>query len=141
MCWKHDATATDAARPDCQHYVHGTVAADHSSSRLAWNDVFAATQRAARLVEAIGKPLELDTDGIWCCLPASFPENYKVPTTRGPQNLSNLLTGQVCKEAGKLTTVCLEHGPCCFHESTYEPRAIVLPARHGLSKVVSPLDP
>ncbi len=35
-------------------------------------------QRAARLIEAIGKPLELDTDGIWCCLPASFPENFKV---------------------------------------------------------------
>eukprot|EP00897_Mesotaenium_endlicherianum_P006205 jgi/Mesen1/5612/ME000282S04761 len=24
----------------------------------------------------VGKPLELDTDGIWCCLPASFPENF-----------------------------------------------------------------
>ena len=35
-------------------------------------------QRAARLIEAIGMPLELDTDGIWCCLPASFPENFKV---------------------------------------------------------------
>ena len=35
-------------------------------------------QRAARLIEAIGKPLELDTDGIWCCLPASFPENFTV---------------------------------------------------------------
>jgi DNA polymerase epsilon subunit 1 len=27
-------------------------------------------------VEQLGKPLELDTDGIWCCLPGSFPENY-----------------------------------------------------------------
>lgn len=35
-------------------------------------------QRAARLVEQIGMPLELDTDGIWCCLPSSFPENFKV---------------------------------------------------------------
>ena len=35
-------------------------------------------QRAARLVEQIGVPLELDTDGIWCCLPSSFPENFKV---------------------------------------------------------------
>ena len=35
-------------------------------------------QRAARLVEKLGLPLELDTDGIWCALPASFPENYKV---------------------------------------------------------------
>lgn len=28
-------------------------------------------------VEQIGKPLELDTDGIWCCLPGSFPENFE----------------------------------------------------------------
>ena len=35
-------------------------------------------QRAARLVEQLGTPLELDTDGIWCCLPCSFPENFKV---------------------------------------------------------------
>eukprot|EP00898_Chlorokybus_atmophyticus_P000434 jgi/Chlat1/1391/Chrsp12S02054 len=34
-------------------------------------------QSAHRLVEQIGKPLELDTDGIWCALPASFPENYE----------------------------------------------------------------
>lgn len=33
-------------------------------------------QRAHKLIEAWGKPLELDTDGIWCCLPASFPENF-----------------------------------------------------------------
>ena len=35
-------------------------------------------QRAARLVEQLGLPLELDTDGIWCALPASFPENFEV---------------------------------------------------------------
>ena len=35
-------------------------------------------QRAARLVEQLGLPLELDTDGIWCVLPASFPETYQV---------------------------------------------------------------
>ncbi|XP_076350234.1 DNA polymerase epsilon catalytic subunit 1 isoform X2 [Tachypleus tridentatus] len=28
-----------------------------------------------------GRPLELDTDGIWCVLPASFPENYVIRTT------------------------------------------------------------
>jgi DNA polymerase epsilon subunit 1 len=33
-------------------------------------------QNARVLVEQIGKPLELDTDGIWCCLPGSFPENF-----------------------------------------------------------------
>ena len=33
---------------------------------------------ARSLVERIGKPLELDTDGIWCLLPACFPENYSL---------------------------------------------------------------
>ena len=38
--------------------------------------------KAAReLIEQIGRPLELDTDGIWCILPGSFPENYTVKTT------------------------------------------------------------
>eukprot|EP01138_Halocafeteria_seosinensis_P012585 gb/GECG01012859.1/.p1 GENE.gb/GECG01012859.1/~~gb/GECG01012859.1/.p1 ORF type:complete len:2361 (+),score=256.66 gb/GECG01012859.1/:1-7083(+) len=32
--------------------------------------------QARELVEQIGRPLELDTDGIWCILPASFPGNY-----------------------------------------------------------------
>ena len=32
-------------------------------------------QMARELVERIGRPLELDTDGIWCMLPAKFPEN------------------------------------------------------------------
>ncbi|XP_065643489.1 DNA polymerase epsilon catalytic subunit A isoform X2 [Hydra vulgaris] len=36
---------------------------------------------ARELVEQIGRPLELDTDGIWCILPASFPENFQVKTT------------------------------------------------------------
>ena len=31
-------------------------------------------------IAQIGRPLELDTDGIWCVLPASFPENYVVKT-------------------------------------------------------------
>ena len=34
--------------------------------------------RAREIVEQIGRPLELDTDGIWCILPASFPENFVV---------------------------------------------------------------
>lgn len=34
-------------------------------------------KQARQLVERIGVPLELDTDGIWCILPGSFPENFK----------------------------------------------------------------
>ncbi|OAY51429.1 DNA polymerase epsilon catalytic subunit A [Manihot esculenta] len=37
-------------------------------------------QNARLLVEKIGKPLELDTDGIWCVLPGSFPENFTFKT-------------------------------------------------------------
>lgn len=33
-------------------------------------------QMARELVEQIGRPLELDTDGIWCMLPGSFPEDF-----------------------------------------------------------------
>ncbi|KAL3113616.1 hypothetical protein niasHT_010645 [Heterodera trifolii] len=35
------------------------------------------------LVERIGRPLELDTDGIWCLLPASFPEHFVFHTNAG----------------------------------------------------------
>lgn len=37
--------------------------------------------KARELIEQIGRPLELDTDGIWCVLPASFPENFEVLST------------------------------------------------------------
>jgi DNA polymerase epsilon subunit 1 len=34
--------------------------------------------QARELVERVGRPLELDTDGIWCILPSSFPENFRM---------------------------------------------------------------
>ncbi|XP_040208047.1 DNA polymerase epsilon catalytic subunit A [Rana temporaria] len=37
--------------------------------------------QARELVEQIGRPLELDTDGIWCVLPNSFPENFVLKST------------------------------------------------------------
>ncbi|KAK3853994.1 hypothetical protein Pcinc_039493 [Petrolisthes cinctipes] len=37
--------------------------------------------RSREIVEQIGRPLELDTDGIWCILPSSFPENYVIKTS------------------------------------------------------------
>ena len=43
-------------------------------------------QMAKELVERIGRPLELDTDGIWCILPATFPENF-VFTLQGGKKL------------------------------------------------------
>ncbi|KAL1683463.1 hypothetical protein EV122DRAFT_286219 [Schizophyllum commune] len=40
-------------------------------------------QMARALVERIGRPLELDTDGIWCMLPGVFPENFKFKLDNG----------------------------------------------------------
>lgn len=34
--------------------------------------------KAREIIEQVGRPLELDTDGIWCVLPASFPETFTV---------------------------------------------------------------
>ncbi|TFB06556.1 DNA polymerase epsilon catalytic subunit A [Trichoderma ghanense] len=40
-------------------------------------------QLARQLVERLGRPLELDTDGIWCMLPATFPENFAFKLNNG----------------------------------------------------------
>lgn len=40
-------------------------------------------KRANELVSQVGRPLELDTDGIWCCSPSSFPEEFKFTATDG----------------------------------------------------------
>ena len=39
--------------------------------------------QARILVEQIGRPLELDTDGIWCILPKSFPDVVKMKARDG----------------------------------------------------------
>lgn len=39
--------------------------------------------QARELVEQVGRPLELDTDGIWCVLPASFPQDFKLKIING----------------------------------------------------------
>eukprot|EP00760_Papus_ankaliazontas_P037243 PhM_4_TR8447/c0_g1_i1/m.51369/K02324/POLE1; DNA polymerase epsilon subunit 1 len=38
---------------------------------------------ARELIENLGVPLELDTDGIWCCLPGSFPSEFTFKTKAG----------------------------------------------------------
>ncbi|KAI9217507.1 hypothetical protein BC828DRAFT_408441 [Blastocladiella britannica] len=40
-------------------------------------------QLARELVEQVGRPLELDTDGIWCILPKAFPEEFTLKTRKG----------------------------------------------------------
>jgi DNA polymerase epsilon subunit 1 len=49
-------------------------------------------RQARELVEQVGRPLELDTDGIWCILPASFPQDVKFKTTSG----SSISIGYPC---------------------------------------------
>ena len=49
-------------------------------------------QMAKQLVDDIGMPLELDTDGIWCCLPGTFPEEYTFePNSDGSGNMKKKL--------------------------------------------------
>lgn len=40
-------------------------------------------QMARQLIERFGRPLELDTDGIWCMLPVSFPDNFSFHLKNG----------------------------------------------------------
>lgn len=40
-------------------------------------------KQARELVEQVGRPLELDTDGIWCILPISFPQDFKIKMRGG----------------------------------------------------------
>lgn len=49
-------------------------------------------QNAHSLVKKIGRPLELDTDGIWCALPGSFPENFTFRYIFLAYHYSDLLT-------------------------------------------------
>lgn len=40
-------------------------------------------RRAREFIDKVGLSLELDTDGIWCVLPASFPQNFNLLTRSG----------------------------------------------------------
>ncbi|CAK1550449.1 unnamed protein product [Leptosia nina] len=46
--------------------------------------------KAREIIEQVGRPLELDTDGIWCILPSSFPENVTVHTTHQKKKKVNV---------------------------------------------------
>ncbi|OWR54597.1 DNA polymerase [Danaus plexippus plexippus] len=46
--------------------------------------------RAREIIEQVGRPLELDTDGIWCILPSSFPENVTINTTHHKKKKINV---------------------------------------------------
>ena len=42
--------------------------------------------KAREIIEKVGRPLELDTDGIWCILPASFPDNFIIRTNHAKKS-------------------------------------------------------
>ena len=48
------------------------------------------------------RPLELDTDGIWCCLPGSFPEEFKFVARGGKAH-------KVSYPGLMLNVMCAEH--------------------------------
>ena len=44
---------------------------------------------ALDLVQHVGRALELDTDGIWCVLPNSFPKDIVIKDDSGKEHVSN----------------------------------------------------
>ncbi|EIF46064.1 dna-directed dna polymerase catalytic subunit a [Brettanomyces bruxellensis AWRI1499] len=58
-------------------------------------------QMARALIGRLGRPLELDTDGIWCALPKSFPDTFtfklkngKTTSTTYPCSMLNYIVHQ-----------------------------------------------
>ena len=60
-------------------------------------------KEARQFVEQVGRPLELDTDGIWCMLPASFPENFEFKFNAPPSKKKNLIFSYPCVLLNKTT--------------------------------------
>lgn len=100
--------------------------------------------RAREIIEQVGRPLELDTDGIWCILPTSFPDMVTVLTdhpTKKKLNVSypNAVLNAMVKELftndqyfeltdpAKLTYE-QRHENTIFFEVDGPYRAMVLPA-------------
>ena len=42
-------------------------------------------REAREFVDRVGLPIELDTDGIWCMLPKTFPDTFKFLTKKGKE--------------------------------------------------------
>jgi DNA polymerase epsilon subunit 1 len=89
-------------------------------------------QHALWLVNGVGIPLELDTDGIWCCLPTSFPENLKF-TSSQPGKEKGYVMNYPCTVLNKIVVEnfsnhqyqvrdppmqCNGRQPCCSRSRT-----------------------
>lgn len=46
--------------------------------------------KAREIIEKIGRPLELDTDGIWCIMPGSFPQEFTIYTNHEKKKKINI---------------------------------------------------
>ncbi|KAF3455292.1 hypothetical protein FNV43_RR05740 [Rhamnella rubrinervis] len=100
-------------------------------------------QNARLLVEKIGKPIELDTDGIWCALPGSFPENFTFKTIESKKKLTIsypcvMLNVDVAKNntndqyqtlSNPITKTYTTHSECSIEFEVDGPyKAMILPA-------------
>lgn len=47
-------------------------------------------RKAREIVERVGRPLELDTDGIWCIVPASFPQEFTIHSNHAKKKKFNI---------------------------------------------------
>lgn len=109
-------------------------------------------KQAKCLIEGIGRVLELDTDGVWCILPNSFPENFLVNMKNGksiqvsyPCMMLNCLTHnlfsnhqyqtlQISPEGAKSY---LMHSECSiFFEVDGPYRCMVIPASQEENKLL-----
>ncbi|KAG5645676.1 hypothetical protein DXG03_005514 [Asterophora parasitica] len=106
-------------------------------------------QMARALVEQIGRPLELDTDGIWCMLPGVFPEDFKFKLNNGksiafsyPCTMLNHLvhdqfTNHQYHDLNPETGVCDIHSEnSIFFELDGPYRAMILPSSKEEDKLL-----
>ncbi|KAF2077511.1 hypothetical protein CYY_001210 [Polysphondylium violaceum] len=61
-------------------------------------------KEARQVVEQLGRPLEIDTDGIWCILPSNFPENYTLKTSNDKKFTFSFLCEMLNEKVAKSFT-------------------------------------
>jgi DNA polymerase epsilon subunit 1 len=115
-------------------------------------------KQARELIEQLGRPLELDTDGIWCILPASFPGTFTFYTRKAKaisidypcamlnaevhENYTNFQYQQLREDDVECTKVSSTrkyhiHAECSIYFEIDGPyRAMVLPASSEQGKLL-----
>ncbi|GAA5880821.1 hypothetical protein JCM16303_005131 [Sporobolomyces ruberrimus] len=108
----------------------------------------AIIQMARKLVEQIGRPLELDTDGIWCMLPSTFPDSFTFKLKNGgkfglsyPCTMLNHLvhkdfTNEQYHEAGEDGRMVVRSENSIFFELDGPYRAMILPSSKEEDKLL-----